>query len=404
MSIRSQYINAYLGVSPDVHPKFWLAFSVSVPPFGFSTYIISSARKGGSAATMSSLYPSSGSNYGNIEVGPGELKLLFSSDKHELFHYSNGRRAVKSSLKQSFKFYTGSSGDDVDSQASGAYVFRPNGTFPIKYEEEVPFNILQGRILDEVHQQVNPWIYQITRVYKEKEHVEFEFIVGPIPIEDGIGKELVTEFTTSLKTNKTFYTDSNGRDFIKRIQNYRTDWALQVNQPVAGNYYPINLGTYIEGDSTELSLLVDRCMGGSSIQDGQVELMLHRRLLHDDNKGVVEALNETVCVENKCAGLTVQGKIYLRIDPSGDGAKWRRTTGQELYSPLLYAFSEQDGDTWANSHVSKFSAMESSYNFPENVAMITLQALDNGSVLLRLAHLYEVHEDKELSANGHSGP
>lgn len=30
-----------------------------------------------------------------------------------------------------------------------------------------------------------------------------------------------------------------------------------------------------------------------------------RRLLHDDGRGVDEALNETVCVTDKCAGLTV---------------------------------------------------------------------------------------------------
>ncbi|XP_020581253.1 LOW QUALITY PROTEIN: alpha-mannosidase At3g26720-like [Phalaenopsis equestris] len=394
--IRSQYVKAYLGEFLDVAPKFWLAFPVSVPPFGFSTYIVSNARSQASAATMSSLHPSKESNDGYIEIGPGELKLLFNANEHELSYYTNSGRAVNSSLKQSYKFYAGSVGEYTDLQASGAYVFRPDGTFPIKSDDKVPFNILHGPILDEVHQQINPWIYQITRVYKTKEHVEFEFLVGPIPIEDETGKELATEFSTSMETNKIFYTDSNGRDFIKRIRDYRTDWALHVNQPVAGNYYPINLGIYIEDDNTELSLLVDRCVGGSSIQDGQVELMLHRRLLHDDGKGVAEALNERVCVKNECTGLTVQGKFYLRIDPLGEGANWRRTTGQEIYSPLLVAFTVQDGGNWANSHVSTFSAMES-YSLPGNVAMITLQVLKDGTVLLRLAHLYEVDEDKDLS-------
>lgn len=45
----------------------------------------------------------------------------------------------------------------------------------------------------------------------------FSFQVGPIPIGDGIGKEIVTKITTSMETNKTFYTDSNGRDFIERV-------------------------------------------------------------------------------------------------------------------------------------------------------------------------------------------
>lgn len=34
-------------------------------------------------------------------------------------------------------------------------------------------------------------------------------------------------------------------------------------------------------------------------------VLLYRRLLLDDSRGVAEALNETVCVLNKCTGLTV---------------------------------------------------------------------------------------------------
>ncbi|XP_020573833.1 alpha-mannosidase At3g26720-like [Phalaenopsis equestris] len=385
MRLRSHYVKAYLGISPHNRPKFWLVFPVSVPPLGFSTYVISLARTkaSGSITSTSTSYLSKGSNSDNMEIGPGDLKLHYNVDKQELSYYSNRRSSVKSSLGQSYKYYIGAVGDKSDSQASGAYVFRPNGTSPIK-SKQVPLTILRGPLVDEMHEQVNSWIYQITRVYKAKEHVEFEFVVGPIPIEDGNGKELVTQFTTKMLTNKIFYTDSNGRDFIKRIRNYRSDWALQVHQPVAGNYYPINLGIYLQDNRTELSLLVDGCMGGSSIQDGQVELMLHRRLLHDDGKGVAEALNETVCVNDECAGLTIQGKFYLRIDLLGEGAKWRRTTGQEIYSPLLVAFSEQDGGNWVNSHVPKFSATES-YCLPENVALITLQFNKVDTVLLYMS-------------------
>ncbi|KAG0462781.1 hypothetical protein HPP92_021257 [Vanilla planifolia] len=371
MNLRSHYVKAYYGISPRDTPKFWLIFPVSVPPLGFSTYVISTASERGSAAVIPASYSSIGNSKGYVEIGPGNLKLLYNVDKRELSYYSNRRKNVKTSLSQSFKYYIGAVGNQSDLQASGAYIFRPNGTIPIKLEAQVSLTIFQGPLVDEVHQQVNPWIYQVTRLYKAKEHVEFEFM-------------------------QDIFTDSNGRDFIKRIRDYRSDWKLEVHQPVAGNYYPVNLGIYLEDKRTELSLLVDRCLGGSSIKDGQVELMLHRRLLHDDGKGVDEALNETVCINDECAGLTIQGKVYLRIDPLGEGAKWRRTTGQEIYSPLLLAFSEQDGGNWASSHLANFSLTES-YNLPDNVAMITLQTREDGSVLLRLAHLYEIGEDKDLS-------
>lgn len=392
VSNRKFYASAYTGESPLSSPKYWLAFTAVVPPLGFNTYVISSGQSSVSTKLISKTFD--GSQTGGIEVGSGSLKLLFSGTDGKLSQYINDRNSVNISLEQSYSYYVGST-DEL--QASGAYVFRPNGTFPIQSEEKIPLTVFRGPLYDEVHQTIGSWVYQITRVYKEKEHAEVEFTVGPIPIDDGNGKEIVTQIKTKIGNNKTFYTDSNGRDFLERIRDYRTDWDLQVNQPIAGNYYPINLGIYIKDKSTEMSVLVDRSVGGSSVNDGEVEIMLHRRLLHDDGRGVDEALNETVCALDKCSGLTVQGKYYLRFDPLGEGSKWRRSFGQEIYSPFLLAFSEQD-DKWTNFPTPTFSAMDPSYSLPDNVAIITLQELEDGTVLLRFAHLYEVGEDKDLSS------
>ncbi|KAL5724488.1 alpha-mannosidase [Ranunculus cassubicifolius] len=397
IGIRNYHVNLYLGKSPSTTPKYWLAFSASVPPLGYSTYTVSVVKSGGIDSVISRVRTIRGTKNGTIEVGPGDLKLTYDIEKNKLTNYINRRSSVEASIEQSYIFYPGYDKSDKDPQASGAYIFRPNGTIPIKSEGQVLATILQGPVMDEVHQQINPWISQITRVYKGKEHFEVEFNVGPIPVDDGIGKEIATVFTSRMETNKTFYTDSNGRDFIKRIRDHRSDWDLQVKQPIAGNYYPINLGMYVEDNGTELSVMVDRSMGGSSIADGQVELMLHRRLLYDDGKGVAEPINETVCIFDKCTGLTVKGNIYVRIDTAGQGAKWRRSFGQEIYSPFLLAFTEQEEESWTASHVSTFSWMAPSYSLPDNIAMITLQELEGGKVLLRLAHLYEVGEDKELS-------
>ncbi|XP_011083026.1 probable alpha-mannosidase At5g13980 [Sesamum indicum] len=395
ITMRKFYTSAYMGESPSTTPMYWLAFTAVVPPLGFNTYVISSGKTTASTSIKPTSYVFGGSQTRAIEIGPGNLKLIYSGDDGKLTQYTNSRNLVNISLEQSYIYYAGDDGHK-DLQASGAYIFRPNGTFPIQSEGKIPLTVFRGPLFDEVHQMINSWIYQITRVYKEKEHAEIEFVVGPIPIDDGIGKEIVTQIKTKIENNKMFYTDSNGRDFLERIRDYRADWDLQVNQPIAGNYYPINLGTYIKDKNTELSILVDRSVGGSSITDGEVEIMLHRRLLHDDGRGVAEALNETVCVHDTCSGLTVQGKYYLRLDPLGEGSKWRRSFGQEIYSPFLLAFTEQD-DKWMNFPRPTFSAMDPSYTIPDNVAIITLQELEDGSVLLRLAHLYEVGEDKDLS-------
>ncbi|ONM26652.1 putative alpha-mannosidase [Zea mays] len=397
LNIREKHVKAYLGTTPGAKPKFWLAFPVSVPPLGFNTYFVSNLKKSAHISSKSTQYSPQGSESSNLQVGQGNLKLQY-NEAGKLSLYSDSKTMVQANFEQKYKYYIGQDGNGSDPQASGAYIFRPNGTVPISTDGQVSLTVLRGPILDEVHQQINSWIFQITRLYKEKDFLETEFIVGPIPVDDGNGKEVATEIVTNMVTNKTFYTDSSGRDFIKRIRDYRSEWKIEVHQPIAGNYYPVNLGIYVEDGSKELSVLVDRSIGGSSIKDGQIELMLHRRLLHDDGKGVAEALNETVCLDKQCEGLIIQGKYYVKIDPQGEGARWRRTFGQEIYSPLLLAFTEQDGGNWANSHVAKFSAMDSTYSLPDNVAMLTLQELEDGSVLLRFAHLYEAGEDKDLSS------
>ncbi|XP_056689523.1 alpha-mannosidase At3g26720 isoform X2 [Spinacia oleracea] len=400
LSIRNDHLKAYLGKPSDTVIKYWLAFQVSVPPLGFSTYVVSGARAG-ARSVMSSAFTVQGEVNSTVEIGEGNLKLLYSVDGGKLAQYINRRNSVSAVVEQSYSYYTGFSGTDEDPQASGAYVFRSNGSFSIKSEGKDSLTVMKGPLLDEVHQHPTSWIHQITRVYKGKEHAEIEFTIGPIPIDDGAGKEIVTQIKTTMNTNGTFYTDSNGRDFIKRIRDHRADWDLEVSQAIAGNYYPINVGVYVEDGKKELSVLVDRAIGGSSIMDGQIELMLHRRLLHDDSRGVGEVLNETVCAFDDCKGLVIKGKYFIRIDPIGEGAKWRRSVGQEIYSPLILAFAEQDGDDWMSSHVPTFSGFASSYSLPDNVAIITLQELDNGKVLLRLAHLYETGEDKDLSVMTH---
>lgn len=51
--------------------------------------------------------------------------------------------------------------------------------------------------------------------------------------------------------------------------------------------------------------------GAASLHSGQLELMLHRRLLVDDWRGVGEALNETVC---GCSNCDCPGMLTYSID------------------------------------------------------------------------------------------
>jgi hypothetical protein len=82
---------------------------------------------------------------------------------------------------------------------------------------------------------------------------------------------------------------------MRRQFNYRPTWDLRVYEPIAGNYYPVSAAMYVrdEGAQKQLSVLTDRAEAGASLDDGEMELLVHRRLVVDDLRGVGEPLNET---------------------------------------------------------------------------------------------------------------
>lgn len=93
-----------------------------------------------------------------------------------------------------------------------------------------------------------------------KHTYEIESFIDSIPIEDGVGKEVVIKVNTHIKNAGVFYTDSNGLELQKRWLNYRPTWNLTVMEPASGNYFPINGMIVLEDAESPLTaaLLNDR--------------------------------------------------------------------------------------------------------------------------------------------------
>jgi hypothetical protein len=125
-------------------------------------------------------------------------------------------------------------------------------------------------------------------------HGDCNKICAEPPPADDWGKELIIKYSTGLKNKGVFETDANGREMVKRVTDGRgaSYPTLEVHEPVAGNYYPINSIIAINDGENELAVVTDVSVGGSSLQPGAVELMLHRRVMADDSRGVQEPLNE----------------------------------------------------------------------------------------------------------------
>jgi alpha-mannosidase len=409
-------LRAYYGASNVT--VAWLAFLAAVPALGHAAYFIEPVGPtgpAGPAAVASDVVvvqqqppstSSSSSSQTDQTLTNGILTLTISAATGMLSSYANAETGLSVPLVQEWFFYNASVGNDVDPQASGAYVFRPNSStpFPISSSSSpAAVTLVTGPLVSEARITVSPWVVQTVRLWANASYAEVEWTVGPIPMADGLGKEVVTRFSTPLATDRTWVTDSNGREGQVRVRDYRPTWTYQVNEPVAGNFYPVNtwISTSDVTTGERLSVATDRTQAGSSMVDGSLELLVHRRLTADDKKGVAEPLDEPG-LDWSGSGLVVRGTHRLALDPARDApGQLKRSTQDLLFRPLVaYAsLGAQTPAQWVAAHTATRTGLTGP--LPPNVALVTLHAQggDNGTVLLRLAHLFEEGEDPVLSQN-----
>jgi len=316
---------------------------------------------------------------------------------------------------------------DVSTQPSGVYLFRPS--FPNEHPQcisdatsrrcssenrggadaaAVELEVVQGESIVEVRQRFSSWASQVVRLRQGSALVEFEWTVGPVPVEsDGLGKEVISKFSSSLNSGpqgaNEVFTDANGREFQKRIYNYRPTWDLQVHEPVAGNYYPLTQAVYLQSETMQMSILTDRSQAAASLRSGELEFMVHRRLLADDYRGMGEALNETTLgLEGTYPtwtragdGLTIRGTHSLLLSPRANdlGMRELRTAMDELFSPLTLLYRPTTSSSVATATLGHGLGAD----LPVNVQLITLTNHGPNKLLLRLGHAFALGEDASLS-------
>jgi len=101
----------------------------------------------------------------------------------------------------------------------------------------------------------NNWASQEIRIYNGTQIAEIDWIVGPIPVDDNIGKEIIMRYDTDIPTNGSFYTDANGRQVLERRRDYRPSYNYTVYENVSGNYYPVVSRIWIKDNQRQLTIL-----------------------------------------------------------------------------------------------------------------------------------------------------
>jgi hypothetical protein len=385
-----------------------LVFQASLPALGTSSYVVMEK-----AASPAAVKAAAGAEAVGDFVVENDLVSLYFDTVGDLKAIRNKASNANTTIGVEMMWYK-SAADGND----GAYDFKANPDTPYAFPgqgKSTPV-VVKGTLFTDVVVNVDPQssVTQRIRLYRGESFVETVSSMGPIYIGDGIGKNVIMRFTSGIQSSDLFFTDSSG---LELTQNQRGKWKFNANLGLSAgkNYYPMTILSTIKDTNTQLVYLTDKAEGASSMASGSLESMVYRRLLKGDGKGMDTPLNDTTPLT------TVH---WFMVDTPAAASKAMRPLSLRIYNPPVVTVSPGTGATVAPASWSPLSAP-----LPANVHIQNLQvfvanfshtqcptcdipppsgknppdqpvdpsSLADGTVVLRLAHIYAVGEDATLA-------
>lgn len=173
---------------------------------------------------------------------------------------------------------------------SGAYLFLPDGEARAYMSKQTPITrVTEGPLFSEVVTfyrdfQQRICLYNLPGV--EGLSLDVSIVVD---IHDQVNRELAVRLSTGIESGDMFFTDLNGfqiqtRKFLRKL-------------PLQANFYPMPAMAYIQDNRSRLTVHTAQSLGVSSLHSGQLEIILDRRLMQDDNRGLGQGLkdNKVTC-------------------------------------------------------------------------------------------------------------
>ena len=376
-----------------------LLFLADLPALGYAMYRLERVALASEApATTASIVdhdPASASSTLQAADGGGLALHLDGGGALEAMSHGTLRVAAAASLTVYIKRDDSAAGDDT--QAGGAYIFRPVAEAPLPLRCGAP---LRGALVTETRCAGDGgWAEAVLRVHAmaSPPHAELEWTVGPVPVTDGKSRSVSLRLSAGIASAGMLWTDANGRDLQLRR---RGAWPANASaEAVASAYFPITaLAAISDGKQAALAMLPDRAQGAASLRDGEVETMLHRRLLYDDARGVAEALNETETAQDAeggataTVGLTVRGVTRIALASHAAIAAAARRVQAQAERPPMALFAHASGDAATPFPPPPPPARSLlAPPLPEQLALLTLAPLPRRAALLRLAHGFEAN-------------
>ena len=174
-----------------------------------------------------------------VSIQNAAVKLTFDNSTGLVVSWTDLRSGVEHEFGQNFWYYIPS--EDGREGTSNAYTFQPkSGTSLIPVSTAaIRLSVFRGDHVQMVHQVWNEWLSQTWRLTNGS-LPEVEWTVGPVDIGDGVNKEVVTKYTTAIQSRGEWWTDSNGRETLKRLRDQRSSFNYTAIDRISGNYYPVS--------------------------------------------------------------------------------------------------------------------------------------------------------------------
>ncbi|XP_042107597.1 epididymis-specific alpha-mannosidase isoform X1 [Ovis aries] len=331
---------------------------------------------------------------------------------HSIWERQSNRKVYMT--QQFMEYHTNS--DVRKGPVSDNYVFTPSGAAEPAWEA-VRMEIVEGPLVTEIrqyfHRKVNdsePTFAIYSRLARSPQgsdgellchRIEQEYRVGPLEL----NREAILRTSTKLNTGRVLYSDNNGYQMQRRpYRDYKSN-------TIARNYYPMVQSAFIQSRHSRLVLLSEQAHGVSSQGNGQVEVMLHRRLWNNDEWALHDGLtlNDSSVVHPVLwlllgsraltSGLRQRSRLALQhrpvvmlrqlseIVPRGSGSRWQEAV--TLPSRVHLQILSIPGWKYSSNHTEHLRTLQKDRKHEPKA--------DLRRVLLRLQHLYEVDQDPVLS-------
>ncbi|XP_038258205.1 alpha-mannosidase 2 isoform X2 [Dermochelys coriacea] len=292
------------GTTTISHEAYQISFVVHLPPLGLGVYQLLEVLSSEMVLADYNIYTNEGNN---VQVNPDEvfkikdmqnsvdditlensfMKLWFSGISGLLKKINTKEDGKNHQIKVEFAWYGTTSNRDK----SGAYLFLPDGEAkPYVFTDPPTIRVTHGRIFSEV----TCFFHHLThtvRLYKvqglEGESLELSNIVD---IRGEYNREIAMRISSDVNSQNRFYTDLNG---------YQIQPRVTMNKlPLQANIYPVTTMAYIQDDGIRLTLHSAQSLGVTSLKNGQLEVIMDRRLMQDDNRGLGQGLQDNKITAN----------------------------------------------------------------------------------------------------------